>query len=183
MQPLLSHLRDATRASHEKLDAAFGSLQMAQRDDYVRFLSGHAIGLAPMFAAFCSFVEKDLGLACPDYPAMLRDDLAKLDINADALPRVPVQGDLSPAAIGYVVSGSRLGLTVIGRAGYWGRENGLPSSYMEDTQGLTVWKATAAHLKQQELSDEAAAPERAAAIAAFDTFRAAFDASATALVR
>lgn len=183
MQTLLSHLREATHASHEMLDAAFGSLDLTGRDDYVRFLSGHAVGLAPMFAAFRSFVEDELGLACPAYPSMLRDDLAKLDVHADALPHVATQGDLSPAATGYVVSGSRLGLTVIGRAGYWGRDHGMPSSYMEDIQGLAVWKATAAHLKQTEMSEEEAAPERAAAVAAFDTFRAAFDASAAVAVR
>jgi heme oxygenase len=183
MQPLLSHLREATQASHETLDAAFGSLDMSDRDDYVRFLSGHAVGLAPMFAAYRSFVEDELGLPCPDYPAMLGADLAKLDIEVDALPHVKAQGDLSPAATGYVVSGSRLGLTVIGRSGYWGRDHGLPSSYMEDTQGLGVWKATAARLKQTEMTLDQAATERTAAVAAFDTFRAAFDASAAVAVR
>lgn len=183
MQPLLSHLREATQASHELLDAAFGSLDMTERHDYVRFLRGHAVGLAPLFPTFRRFVEDDLGLACPDYSAMLRDDLAKLDVDIDALPRIPAQGDLSPAASGYVVSGSRLGMTVIGRAGYWGRDHGNPSSYMEDTQGLAVWKAAAAHLKQHELSAAEAASERAAAVAAFNTFRAAFEATAPATVR
>lgn len=183
MQPLLSHLREATQASHEMLDAAFGSLDMSDRDDYARFLSGHAIGLAPMFAKFRSFVEGELGLGCPDYPAMLRTDLGMLDIDVDALPQVAAQGDLSSAATGYVVSGSRLGLTVMGRAGYWGRDHDTPSSYMEDTQGLAVWKAAAARLKETEMTEDEAAPERAAAVAAFDTFRAAFDASAAVAVR
>jgi len=183
MQPLLSHLRDATRTSHEVLDAAFGSLNMADRGDYVRFLSGHAIGLAPMFEPFRSFVEDELGMVCPDYPGMLRDDLARLDVDARTLPRVAVQGELSPIGTGYVVSGSRLGLTVIARGGSWGTEHGVPSSYMADTQGLAVWKAAAARLKQDDLSEDDAAPERAAAIAAFETFRAAFDASAAVAVR
>ena len=183
MQSLLSHLREATKASHETLDAAFGSLDMSDRDDYVRFLSGHSVGLAPMFAAFRSFVEDELGLVCPDYPAMLREDLAQLQVDASALPNVMAQGDLSPAATGYVVSGSRLGLAVIGRSGYWGRDHGVPSSYMEDAQGHAVWKATVASLKQTEMTEDEAAPERAAAVAAFDTFRAAFDASAAVAVR
>jgi heme oxygenase len=182
MQPLLSHLREATHASHEMLDAAFGSLDMTERGDYVRFLSGHAIGIAPMFAHFRAFVEDDLGRVCPDYPTMLRNDLGRLDVDIDALPRVAAQGALSPAATGYVISGSRLGLTMIGRAGYWGRDHGIPSSYMDDTGGLAVWKAAAAHLKQQDMSEDEAAPDRVAAVAAFDTFRAAFDASAAVAV-
>lgn len=179
MQPLLSQLREATQASHEMLDAAFGSLNLAERDDYVRFLSGHAIGLASMADGFRSFVEGELELSCPDYPSMLGEDLAKLGIDAGTLPRRASRAEITPAAAGYVISGSRLGLAMISRKGYWGRDHGLPSAYMEDTQGLAIWKAAAAHLKDVQPEERDAARERLAAIAAFETFREAFDASAT----
>lgn len=178
MPPLLSHLRDATRASHDLLDADFGSLDLTERTGYARFLSGHAIGIAPLFGTFRLFVERDLELACPDYPAMLRADLAAIGIDADALHHIAEPTALEPAATGYVIAGSRLGLGMLARGGYWGRSNGLPSAYMDDQQGLAIWKETAAWLKQDVPDDERAERERSAAVAAFDTFRHAFAASA-----
>lgn len=183
MQPLLFHLREATAASHEMLDSAFGSLDMSDRNDYARFLSGHAMGLAPLFGHFRSFVEGDLGLECPDYPAMLRADLASLGIDAEDLPVVQQSAALSPTATGYVIAGSRLGLAAISRNGYWGRAHALPSAYMEDARGLAVWKDVAARLKQIVPDEAEAKREGAAAVAAFDTFRAAFAASASAKTR
>lgn len=183
MPPLLSHLRQATSASHETLDAAFGSLDLSARDHYVRFLSGHAIGMAPLFESFRRFVEDDLGLECPDYPAMLREDLAALGVDAHDLPSVAPPAELSPTASGYVIAGSRLGLAAIRRNGYWGREHHLPSAYMEDERGLAVWKQAAALLKQTIPDASQAARESAAAVAAFDTFRSAFAASAPVTVQ
>lgn len=183
MQTLLTHLREATSASHALLDAAFGSLKMDDRADYARFLSGHAIGLAPLFNSFRVFVEQDLGTACPDYPEMLRQDLAALGIDRAQLPQVAAAGTLTPAATGYVMAGSRLGLAMIRRQGYWGAAHGHPSAYMEDERGLAIWKQAAGVLKQRELDDAQALAEREAAVAAFETFRAAFAASATADAR
>jgi heme oxygenase len=180
MQPLLFHLREATAASHEMLDADFGSLALATRDGYARFLSGHAIGLAPLFESFRTFVEGELAMECPDYPAMLRADLAALGVDSEALPALDRPSALSPTAIGYVIAGSRLGLAAISRNGYWGREHALPSAYMEDGLGLAVWKEAAAKLKQIVPDEAQAARESAAAVAAFDTFRAAFAASGAA---
>lgn len=177
--PLLTRLREATQESHETLDAAFGSLDLAHRDDYVRFLAGHAIGMEPLFGSFRSFVEDDLGLECPDYPAMLRADLSALGLDAHDLPKVSPAAQLSPPAVGYVVAGSRLGLTVIRRNGYWGRDQGLASSYMEDDHGAVIWKQAAAELKQRAADEPLAVRESEAAVAAFDTFRQAFAVSAT----
>lgn len=178
MQTLLVHLREATAASHEALDASFGSLDLSGRDDYVRFLSGHAIGLAPLFGGFRAFVEDQLGLDCPDYPGMLRADLAAVGVDVGTLPVIEPSPVISPTATGYVVAGSRLGLAAISRNGYWGRAHDLPSAYMEDSRGLSLWKETAAKLKQIDAEDTRSAQESAAAVAAFDTFRDAFAASA-----
>jgi heme oxygenase len=178
MQSLLSHLREATSASHETLDGAFGSLNLSDRADYVRFLSGHAIGMAPLFDSFRAFVEDDLQFDCPDFPAMLRADLAALDIDVDRLPRVAASGPLSASATAYVVAGSRLGLAMIRKNGYWGRAQDLPSSYMEDDAGREIWKHVVARLKERVPDEGEAEREGAAAVAAFDTFGAAFAASA-----
>jgi heme oxygenase len=180
MHSLLSHLRDATAASHETLDGAFGSLDLTERGDYVRFLSGHAIGMAPLFDSFRAFVEDDLQIDCPDFTAMLRTDLAALGVDAGALPSVTPPAALSKSATAYVVAGSRLGLAMIRKAGYWGRSHDLPSAYMEDDAGRAIWKDVVARLKQRIPDQDEAAREGAAAVAAFDTFREAFAASASA---
>lgn len=178
MQTLLVHLREATAASHATLDSAFGSLDMNERADYARFLSGHAIGIAPLFDSFRAFVEDDLELDCPDYPAMLRDDLAALGVDALSLPSLAAPAQLTPSATGYVLAGSRLGLAMIRKGGYWGKAHALPSAYMEDEAGLAIWKHAAARLKQDEVDPARAARESAGAVAAFETFREAFAASA-----
>lgn len=180
MQPLLNHLREATSASHDRLDTAFGSLDLSERADYARFLAGHAIGMSALFPAFRTFVERDLGTPCPDYPAMLSSDLATLGIDAGDLPNVAVSDGLTPLATAYVLAGSRLGLAMIRRNGYWGKAQGHPSAYMEDERGQAIWKDVVARLKQSQLTEGDAAPERAGAIAAFDTFSEAFAASAPA---
>ncbi|RYE52519.1 MAG: heme oxygenase, partial [Hyphomicrobiales bacterium] len=129
MQTLLIHLREATAASHASLDGAFGSLDLGMRGDYVRFLSGHAIGMVPLFASFQAFVAGELGMECPDYAALLHDDLAALGVDAGQLPVVAILPELTPVGSGYVIAGSRLGLTMIRKQGYWGREHALPSAY------------------------------------------------------
>lgn len=179
MRSLLTSLRDATAASHDTLDAAFGSLDLSVRDEYVRFLSGHAIGMAPLFATFRSFVEDELDRACPDYPAMLHEDLAALGVDATRLPTIEVRSPLTPSATGYVVSGSRLGLAMIRKRGYWGQAHALPSAYMEDDAGRGIWKDAVAALDANGADEAVVAHESAAAVAAFETFRSAFAASLT----
>jgi len=178
MQHLLTHFREATSASHETLDSAFGSLDLSMRADYVRFLAGHAIGMASLFPGFRSFVEGELQRECPDYLAMLHGDLAALGLDSDDLPQVAPPSALSPPATAYVVAGSRLGLAMIRKGGYWGREHGLPSAYMEDDVGRAIWKDLVARFKAEVPDAGTAAREGAAAVAAFDTFREAFAASA-----
>jgi len=182
MESLLHHLREGTRASHALLDSAFGSLNLNAGGDYRRFLRGHALGLAPLFDSYRRFVEGELAIPAPDYPAMLRADLDGLDEDLASYPAIaerPVQtaGRDTDAAVAYVVGGSRLGLAVIRKGGYWGAAHGQPSAYMDDDRGLAVWKSMAAWLKDRQPTTEAASAASAAAVAAFDIFRDAFDAS------
>ncbi|WP_404482279.1 heme oxygenase [Novosphingobium sp. BL-52-GroH] len=178
---MLSILREATGPSHERLDALFGSLALSRRRDLARFLAAHAIGLAPMFPVFRRFVGEELGLDCPDYPAMLRADLAALGTDPDALPVLDVPAAILPdeaaAGVGYVICGSRLGLTVIRQQGYWGEAEGFRSAYMTDGRGHEAWKALVPRLRGLRPAAGPAETARAAALAAFDTFARAFAAS------
>ena len=178
MPPLITHLRDATAASHQTLDNAFGSLDLSNHDDFVRFLTGHAIGMAPLAGHFRAFVENELNLPCPDLSAMLHDDLRALGIDTTSLPKIEPASALSDVATAYVVAGSRLGLAMIRKSGYWGSAEGHLSTYMEDDTGRVIWKEVAAWLKARVPDEAEAERESQAAIAAFETFRQAFLASA-----
>lgn len=182
MPDTLSLLRQATGASHERLDAAFGSVDLATRDGLARFLAAHAIGFAPLFPTFAGFIEGRLGLPCPDYPAMLQADLAALNVDAAALPLLDVTADLeadgAAAGVAYVVCGSRLGLAMIRQKGYWGEAQGFRSAYMTDGRGHEAWKALMPILKGRTYTAVQNGAAREAALAAFATFAHAFTASA-----
>lgn len=179
---MLPSLRTATSEAHTALDASFGALALQQRDDYQRFLRAHALGLAPLFETYSEFVTHELGIPCPDFMGMLHADLADLGENFEQFPLLSVPADLDAAGVAYVVSGSRLGLAMIRRSGYWGRDNGLPSRYMDDESGLVVWKALLTWMKQRQSSLEDDRRASHASLAAFDAFGRAFHASAVTSV-
>lgn len=173
----------ATGPAHSVLDSSFGSLDLDDRDDYARFLLAHAIGLMPLFGIYRDFVTRELAVPSPDFPGMLAADLADLGMTVPNIPNVCVDDGLSAPGIAYVVSGSRLGLTMIRRDGYWGRTHGQPSRYMEDDSGLQVWKSLVAWMKRTAASPEEEQRAAQAALAAFDVFGCAFEASAPACVQ
>jgi len=186
---MLSLLREATGPSHERLDASFGSLDLSSQAGLARFLAAHLIGLAPLFPVFRAFVEEQLRLECPDYPAMLRADLAALGVDAGGLPVLEAPAAVGAAVgaaagaapgVGYVVCGSRLGLTVIRQRGYWGEARGFRSAYMTDGRGHEAWKALVPRLRGHAYTPEEAESARAAALASFDVFTRAFAASGAA---
>lgn len=186
---LLAALRGATAPAHEGLDSAFGSLDLSRREEQARFLAAHAIGLAPLFPVVRHFAETVLGQSIPDYPAMLQADLAELGMDAARLAALPTPDDAARGAPApdagatdagaagtcYVVAGSRLGMTVIRREGYWGRAHGTPSRYMEDEAGHGLWKALVPWLKAQRAGTLKGQAAVSAARSAFATFAQAFD--------
>lgn len=178
---MLTRLREATGAAHERLDAAFGSLHLQSRADYVRFLCGHALGLTFTFPVYRAFVRDTLDMLVPDYDAMIAADLFALGIDAGTLPApAPDEADAAaladPAAapgIAYVLAGSRLGVTGIARQPNWGNANDLPSGYLADRAGLDVWRELAAWLKQDRGHDAAEAAV-CGAMTAFALFERGF---------
>lgn len=175
---MLNQLRSATRDAHGRLDAAFGALDLADARDCARFLTAHAVALASLHPHFVRFVEEELGLACPDFPAMLRADLAERGVRMDDLPIIAVDSAISHpcggAGVGYVIAGSRLGNAVIRREGYFGRESGTPSRYMEDDTGHAVWKELGSWARARTFGATEAATVEAAALATFTHFETAF---------
>lgn len=163
----------ATGASHDALDSSFTRLDLTERDDYACFLGTHAIGLVALYDYHANFVRETLGMPAVDYPGMLLDDLAEIDISMEALPKIEILGDHEPAGIAYVLSGSRLGLAMIRKQPYWGATHGRASRFMEDESGIATWKAVSTWLKQQPGNGPLAEAASRAAMAAFDTYEKA----------
>ncbi len=155
------------------MDATFGLLDLSRRDDYRRFLAAHymaALSLQPLLAGFA---ERHLKMTAPDYSALLEDDLAGLGVKPEQLPHLTLDMPDEPAA-SYVLIGSRLGMSMIRRQGYWGAATGRPSAYMEDDRGIVVWRRLLTWFAEQRMNPEVAAETLEAAQRCFDLFRSAF---------
>ncbi len=111
-------LRDATAAEHERVDRLFSRFNLAQEEDYRRFLLAQAAAFLPIEAALD---EAEAAELVPDWPLrrrgkLLQDDLRALgsgDPPPIAAPPLP-----DPAAkLGaiYVLEGSRLGGALLKR--------------------------------------------------------------------
>lgn len=179
---MLGQLRAATAPAHARLDAAFGALDLRQEEGCRRFLAAHAIALRALFPRFARFVQDELSSPCPDYPAMLAQDLAERGCEADALPLLdapaPAMAGDAAAGMAYVIAGSRLGNAVIRRNGYAGRETGRPSRYMEDDAGHALWKALVPWLRARAFPPRQRERCEAAALATFTAFEHAHALSA-----
>ncbi len=172
-RPLLQTLRDATHQSHEEIDAAFSVIDLADKAGYTRFLTAHLVGIAPVFPVFQAFAESELQVACADLPAMLRLDLEELGVDLTAIPSLVPPDTPAGAAICYVLAGSRLGIASIASGAYWPKESGAASRYMQDREGLTVWRALVGWMRDRTVAAAEAENQCASAIAAFDLFRQA----------
>lgn len=179
---MLQALRKATHESHEALDGLFGSLNLGEKDDFTRFLAAHYIGMRSLHPALRQFAHAELGVEAPDFPGMLRDDLSEASIHADELPRIAIEESLAPAAVAYVLCGSRLGLAMLKKRGYWRRDE-RESGYMEDTGGLDLWRLLLGWMKDRPADPPTLAALGASAVRSFDIFRQAFALSGATTMR
>ena len=105
------HLRDVTRPTHERTDAAFSTLDLADRADYGLFLSSHWLAysaLEPVFAA-----DLPAAIRPPAMTGMLAADLRALGTSPPDIAPPAFEGDALGAA--YVVAGSHFGKRVLSR--------------------------------------------------------------------
>lgn len=165
-------LRSATRTAHDRVDALFGSCDLATPEGYTRFLTAQAAAwetLAPVL----------------DAPSQARLAGVRADLDTLGVPRpAKVEGVETPAAgslgMRYVLEGSRLGSTVllrdlaerapdlIERAG----------AYFTASSDLSSWKALSTILQSHPRSDASDTTVLADATATFDLFERAFHATA-----
>ena len=164
-------LRSATRTAHDRVDALFGSCDLATEAGYTRFLTAQAAAwktLAPVLdapsQARLTGVEADLSALDVPMPAALEDGAT------------PPAGSLG---MRYVLEGSRLGSTVllrdlaelapdlVDRAG----------AYFTASSDLSSWKQLSTILQSHPRNDVSDADVLADATATFNLFERAFHAT------
>lgn len=112
-----SLLRTATASAHERVDRAFGALDLGNRDEYRRFLIAQAGPLLTVEAAIDAF---DPTALLPDWPERRRGpllvaDLAELDAPAPLPERFEIDSQAAVLGAIYVLEGSRLGGALLAR--------------------------------------------------------------------
>lgn len=112
---LWDRVREATRHSHERLDAATNWVDLGRPHYYAGFLRGQAEALFPLEAALEQSGIDDI---FPDWPQRARTpalehDLAVLDAHCDPLPVPALAGTARMLGVVYVLEGSRMSARVI----------------------------------------------------------------------
>jgi len=158
---VVAGLRAATAADHDRVDALFAGRDLADRDDYRRFLVAHARALPAAEAALATWEN------LPDWrprTPLLAADLADLDApRPDPLPFTPPAGTAAGWGTLYVVEGSRLGGVMLARR--IGAD--LPGRYLGAAHRPGEWRALLTGL---EAAADGPAWLEAAATAARATF-------------
>lgn len=172
MNPAHHALRAATRAAHERVDAAFGGYDLRDRDSYRDFLTAHAQALLPIEAWLDANGAAKL---IPDWAERKRGDalLADLAEIGGAAPATdiflcdPTPDDV--LGVVYVVEGSRLG----GR--YLARRLGAdqPRRYLDPDQDAGKWQLFLSLLDNFLYDETSRARAVHGALYAFDRFERA----------
>lgn len=171
---LRAHLRSATMAAHDLLDAATQAATGWQtRTDYARFLTMQHAARAPVEAWLAAHAPADL--RPPPQTPLIAADLTKV---GEAMPAPSPLFTLGRTSAGHalgvawVLAGSALGNRAIARqvarigGGSW------PSEFLDDGAMLEFWHGLRARIERPAHADEAAGASDAAA-AVFAHFLAA----------
>ena len=173
-----AYLRAATRAAHDRLEAAFGTHDLASRVGYAAFLRQHATALLPLEAAL---ERADAATLVADWPsrtrsAALLDDLAALgEPLPEALAAPAIAGPAAVFGVLYVLEGSRLGARLLVRRA---EASAVPvvraaTAYLRHGEGAGLWPSFLALLDRSAYVRAAPEQTLAGALAAFELFEQA----------
>lgn len=166
-------LRSATRAKHDRVDAAFGRFDLTDRFSYGRFLTAHARALPAVEAAIA---------ACEAIPAfarrteLLARDLAEIGLSMPApLALAPPESEAAAFGALYVIEGSRLGGAILARQ----VSDDLPRAYLSAIHPPGAWRAFGEMLDRAGKTGGPSWLDQAiaAAEATFDLYTGAVDAA------
>ena len=143
---LRAHLRAATRPLHDEVDALYAAFDRRTASGHACFLRAQLAAWTALAAPWRGFVSSTLDCSAPDYPGMLRDDLAEIDQPCPADPfAVTAPAVIEPAGVIYVLAGSRLGIAAMRKEPGWNDLYGRAGRFMNDQQGGKVFKALLRH--------------------------------------
>lgn len=164
-----AYLRVATRAAHDQVDALLSGYDLADRDDYIRFLSAQAAAFLPVEHAL---EQAGAGALVPNWAdrrrsAYLLGDLAELQIDPSSAIKAPefVGADDILGGV-YVLEGSRLGGAMLARA----VGSGLPQRFLSGSTLGGGWKSLLALIEQKLPSIVQRERAGKSAIMTFDCF-------------
>lgn len=162
-------LREATRAAHDRVDAIFSHLDLADPADYARFLTAQAAAFIPAETAL-----SDAGAArlVEDWDALRRAPLLTADLAALGIaPPAPATPPdyRSPAAIlggMYVLEGSRLGGAMLRRS----VPADFPRGFLDSVQPPGRWRSFTRLLDRSLATSESLALASESALLTFTLF-------------
>lgn len=151
MQTLRKHLRAATSAQHERVDAAYSAFDLGQRSGYRAFLSAHAQILLPLEAELeRSGIESMLD----DWSQRRRGTALLCDLaDMDGTPPAPLLEHASKPAgwcwgAAYVLEGSRLGGRVLAKR-VGDADPSAPLRYLTHSSESPLWLRFLEKLEEQ----------------------------------
>lgn len=140
-------LRVATRAAHDRVDALFAGLNLANPADYRRFMTAQAAAFLPAEAALDA---AGAAASFPYWDQRRRSVPLRADLDALGLALPAAQANLSfgsPAEVAggvYVLEGSRLGGAMLARS----VAPDLPHAFLTATQPPGQWRIFLDQLEQ-----------------------------------
>ena len=167
-----SALRSATRAAHERVDAAFAAHDLAALPAYGRFLQAQAAALLPVERALGSAGADALAEAWDEHrrAPLLIADLAALELAPGPFVTPPAYASDAHLAGGlYVIEGSRLGGAVLRRQ----VPGAFPSAFLSARQAPGRWPRFVANLDRLLYSPQRVESAIEAALATFACFETA----------
>lgn len=166
-------LRDATAASHRRVDAAFSAFDLAQPAGYRDFLAAQHAALQPIEAALTTAGAAGV---LADWPArrraaLLVADLADLGVTPSRPlePAFSVSGAAALLGAIYVLEGSRFGGAVLARR----LAPGAPARFLGAAANAHAWRALVASLDLHLDGPRELQAAVSAARATFDVFETA----------
>lgn len=132
-------LREVTSVDHLETEAAFAPFDIAEPDDYRRFLLAHAMVLPRFELGVTGQGWRDWHPRLP----YLADDLAALGEELPVAMLAPAMSPVAAWGVQYVLEGSRLGGKLLARR----LPEGAPSRYLRPHADMSVrWQAFCAAL-------------------------------------
>ena len=164
-----AQLRAATRDAHDRVDALFASLDLADRDDYAAFLAAQARAYLPLEEALTA-----AGAAnhVEDWDATRRGQLLLSDLTdlgvakPDPVAPPPLNDDAELIGALYVLEGSRLGGAMLRKS----VPDTLPSRFLSARPPSGHWKRVIALLERKLYSSARLEAATAGALRAFALF-------------